>query len=90
MELITPIKKALVDRVCTKREKDYVLSGCVLGEEITDFDVLTRFFEIWTGKEAYFKMQGTGITDFQLVEVLDLERVIERTENYVITIIENR
>ena len=48
--------------------------------------VIRRFFEIWTGKEAWFKMQGTGITDLKSVNVLQLNRQLHSMEDYMIQI----
>ncbi len=75
IEKIRDVSDRLIDRVCTEREKEYV------GNDNT------RFFEIWTAKEAYFKKIGTGITDFKAVETLDIKREYHRLENYIVCII---
>lgn len=90
VELVAPISAKLVDRVCTENEKKFVLGCAMASDTINDPEILERFFEIWTAKEAYFKLLGTGITNFQSVDVLDLDRVVEKIDNYIITIIENR
>lgn len=43
-------------RCFTKAELQYVLSGKEKSQQ--------RFFEVWTKKEAYVKLLGTGIQDF--------------------------
>ena len=75
IERIKPVKKGMAERVCTPEELQYVQ-----GDE-------NRFFEIWTAKEAWFKMKGTGITDFQAVNTLSLSRKMFRQGNYLIHIV---
>lgn len=74
-ERIRPVKPGLIDRVCTPEEKDYVQ------------DSAERFFEVWTAKEACFKMLGTGITDFQSVNTLTLPRHLIREGDYCIQLV---
>ncbi len=76
-EQIKPRNLRLIERVCTPEEKEYILSG----------DKLKRFYEIWTGKEAYFKKQGTGITDLKSVNIPELNRFIFTLDNYIIQIV---
>jgi phosphopantetheinyl transferase len=49
--------------------------------------LLTRFFKIWTAKEAYFKQQGTGITDLKAVHYHDLAPLHFEEDGCMITII---
>lgn len=70
-----PLKPGMIRRVCTPEELAYVQ------------DDETRFFEIWTAKEAWFKLQGTGITDFQSVNTLTLPRLLFRQGDYVIQVV---
>jgi 4'-phosphopantetheinyl transferase len=90
IELVRPIDIRLVKRVCTANEYEYVL-GSHMQEfgMITDVDVLRRFFEIWTLKEAYFKALGTGITNFKSVDVLasERERCTYYSDGYLISVI---
>ena len=74
-ERIKSVKPGMAQRICTARELAYVADS----EE--------RFFEIWTAKEAWFKMQGTGITDFQAVDTLALPRKLIRREDYLIQVV---
>ncbi len=78
-EKIKPINKSLIDRVCIEEEKKFVMENGEINSE--------RFFTIWTGKEAYFKRLGTGITDFKSVNVLTLNTDIFRIGDYLIQII---
>lgn len=77
IEEINPITARLVERVCTKEEAEYVA------------DNAERFFEIWTAKEAYFKMLKTGITDLKSVNALTLKRKLIKLENFLIQIVYN-
>lgn len=78
IEKIRDVSPALCARVCVDEELEYIAKG----------DTATRFFEIWTGKEAYFKMLGTGITDLKSVNVLALRRRIFTKNGYFIQIVE--
>ena len=90
IERIRPIKTDLLKRVCTDEECEYVLGEHIVEcDMISDADVLTRFFEIWTLKEAYFKAIGSGITDFKSINVID-DAVKRRTyymDGYMIGVI---
>lgn len=81
IERIRPVKDPLVSRVCTADEQAYLAAA--QGES----ERLSRFFEVWTAKEAYFKRLGTGITTFKSVNILGLDRKIIRMEDYVIQIV---
>lgn len=74
-EKIRPVRAGMAQRICTPRELSY--AG----------DSQERFFEIWTAKEAYFKMKGTGITDLRSVDILDLPRHLIRQEEYMIQLV---
>lgn len=69
--------RRLIGRVCTDDERDYVEKA----------DTVNRFFEVWTGKEAYFKMLGTGITDLKSVSILTLPREFYKKDGCFIHII---
>lgn len=75
VEKLRPVKPGMAQKVCTPEELSYVQDDPV------------RFFEIWTAKEAYFKMQGTGITDFQSVNTLTLPRQLMRQGDHLIQIV---
>lgn len=75
VERIRPVKPGMIQRVCTPEEMAYVQ------------DAADRFFEIWTAKEGYFKMMGTGITDFQSVNTLTLPRHLIREDDYLIQLV---
>jgi len=64
IERIRPLDLKICRHLCTEEEKAYC------GED------LHRLFEIWTAKEAWFKKQGTGITDLKSVNILPLPRLL--------------
>lgn len=75
VEKLRPVKPAMIQRVCTPEELSWV-GG--------DPD---RFFQVWTAKEAYFKMAGTGITDLRSVNTLALPRLLLRRDEYLIQLV---
>lgn len=89
VEKIRPIDLKICRHTCVEAEKDYLLSGSVQPEGVLceDPEILSRFFEIWTAKEAYFKKQGTGITDLKSVNILTLQRQVYTKDGYMIQII---
>ena len=87
-EKMVPFRWALAEKICTSVEKAY-LGTASRGEDLCqDPDTIRRFFEIWTGKEAWFKMQGTGLQNLQSVNVPDLQGQLFCREDYLIQIIQ--
>lgn len=70
VERIRPIKEELAKRVCTAPELFWMQSAPGWGQTLTG-EAMIRFFRIWTSKEAWFKMTGTGITDLQSFDTLE-------------------
>ena len=89
LERIRPVGLKLCRHICVPEEKAYVLGDYPenLGEECRDPDVLRRFFEVWTAKEAYFKKCGTGIRGLKSVNVLPLPRKITMVDDYMVQIL---
>ena len=88
IERIRPINLKMCRHVCREEEKAYLLSGKEYEEEVCeDPEILQRFFEIWTAKEAYFKKCGTGITDLRSVNILPLPRQIHRIGDYMLQLL---
>lgn len=75
VEQIRAVKPGMPERVCTAEELAWMQ------------DSADRFFEIWTAKEAYFKMVGTGITNLRSVNILTLPRHLVREGDYLIQIV---
>ncbi len=78
-EKIKPNSLKLIDRICLPDEKDYINADKARS--------LYRFYEIWTAKEACFKKQGSGITDFKSVNILSIDRKAFEIDDYLIQII---
>ncbi len=85
IERIRPIDLRIARHTCVPEELDY-LQASERGV-CSDPDVLRRFFEIWTAKEAYFKKCGTGITDLKGINVLTLQRQVYTAGDYFIQIV---
>lgn len=89
IEKIRPMDLAITRHICTPEELCYLFGHAPAEEELTyceDPVLLQRFFEIWTGKEAYFKQKGTGITNLKSISILPLPRKIILRDGYCITI----
>ena len=80
VEKIREVNLKISERFCTENEAKYLSSASI--EE-----TFSRFFEIWTAKEAYFKKLGTGITDLKSVDILSLKRETIKVDDYIIQVI---
>lgn len=66
IEKIRPIDLNVAKRICTDDELLYLFGHIPTERDFkytTDMKILTRFFEIWTKKEAYSKWIGIGINN---------------------------
>ena len=92
IEKVHKVSLKLSEKVCTEDELVYIF-----GKLPTAFDFetgypdisYTRFFEIWTLKEAYFKYIGTGITDFKSVDSFKTDFAKDKItiDDYIIHIV---
>lgn len=87
IEKIRPIDQTIAKRICTDEELVYLFNHTPTEQDFTyttDQNILTRFFELWTAKEAYGKCLGVGIRDIRkqvpVLETLNLHG------NYVVSI----
>ena len=90
IEKIRPMDLAITRHICTPEEMDYLFGHPPAPEELTlcrDPEILQKFFEIWTAKEAYFKCLGTGITNLLGISILPLSRKIILKDSFIITIV---
>lgn len=63
IEQIKPFRAGMLDRFFTVTEADFIRGDLMeLPERVTDPDACGRFCRVWTAKEAYVKMTGTGIS----------------------------
>ena len=58
-------------RICSPKELEYIL---------TAEDSLTRFFRVWTAKEAYVKMTGEGIAGMRKADFFSLRSALSVQE----------
>lgn len=68
IEKIRPIDLTVARRICTDEELVYLFNYTPTEQDFaytTDYEILTRFFELWTAKEAYGKCLGVGISDIR-------------------------
>lgn len=90
IERIRPVDLRLAKKICVDEEMQYLFGKIPAQDDFVfckDENILCRFFEIWTAKEAYFKKLGTGITDLKSINILTLEREIHSLAGYIIQIV---
>lgn len=64
IEQIRPIDLSVAKRICTDKELLYIFGHTPTEQDFTytiNTEILTRFFELWTEKEAYGKYIGEGL-----------------------------
>ena len=88
IEKIRPIDLKIAKHICTEEELRF-LFGCTPTEKdfsyTTNIDILTRFFKIWTAKEATAKCKGTGVADMKLTVPENVRTFTY--DNYIVSII---
>lgn len=68
IEKIRPIDLTVAKRICADDELNYLFEHVPTENDFrctTDRNILTRFFELWTAKEAYGKCIGVGMSDIR-------------------------
>lgn len=68
IEQIRPIDLTVAKRICSEEELLYLFNHAPTEQDFTyttDTEILTRFFELWTAKEAYGKCIGNGIENLK-------------------------
>lgn len=79
IEELRRVDLRVVQRVCSESDKKLL--------DKKDFDL--SFLKIWTAKEAYFKMLGTGIINPQSVSYNDINATHQLKGKLLITIVKN-
>lgn len=81
IEQIRPIDIKVVNHICCPDELTYIFDQTTYDADYAidqNPEMLARFFEIWTAKEAYCKCLGTGITDLKSINTQALATEIHR------------
>ncbi len=90
VELIRPVDLTVAKRICTAEELLYLFGHTPTEQDFTytsDTEMLTRFFELWTAKEAYGKCKGLGFEhDILKNETIFKQKII--SSNYTIFILQ--
>ena len=81
-EHVRAFDKALIERFFTPEEQKYIASSHTVDE------AQTRFFDIWTTKEAYFKCGYENLVSFLKVDSLTVKgKVSKRYGKLLITVV---
>ncbi|MBO5726708.1 MAG: 4'-phosphopantetheinyl transferase superfamily protein [Clostridia bacterium] len=81
IEKIKTLKSDVTKALCTQSDTDFLNSA------ENEQDALIRFYKIWTAKEAYFKMLGSGITNLKSINYCDLNPKHYLENDCIVTII---
>lgn len=95
IEKIRPIDLDVIKSICTEEEKVYILGDYPIKRDfkyITDTKILSRFFEVWTRKEAYFKCIGGRISNFDSLQRVNLSYDTKQFnfKNYTLAIVRKK
>ena len=86
IEQIRKVEPRITSISCTERDKEYIYGESEL--DVFTHDMIDRFFEVWTAKEAYLKCRGTGMIDVKTISYEDIKPFCKKIEDsgYIITI----
>lgn len=90
IEKIRPINLNVAKRICTDEELAYLFGYTPNDEDFKQLPnntTLTRFFEIWTAKEAYGKCIGIGISNLKHCIIKNMNGLYH-FDNYVVCIVQ--
>ena len=82
IEIIKPLKNDVTKMLCTKSDMSFLKSAESGTEQ------LLYFYKIWTAKEAYFKMLGSGITNLKNINYNDIKPQHIIKDNCIISIVQ--
>ena len=87
IEKIRPINLLVAKRFCTQKELEYLFgyTPCLEDFKFTeDKNLLTRFYELWTAKEAFGKFLGSGLANISCPAKENVKTITEN--DYIISI----
>lgn len=87
IEQIRPIDLIVAKRICTDKELLYIFGHTPTENDFTyttDIEILTRFFELWTAKEAYGKYVGNGIVECYKASTINT--IYSKEKYYIVAI----
>ncbi len=90
IEQIRQIEPRITNISCTESDKEYIYGDSE--PDMFTSDMIERFFEAWTAKEAYLKFKGTGMIDVKTISYEDIKPFCKKIEDsgYIITIYSKR
>ncbi len=80
-EKLRPVNPGVKEKYFTEKERMYIESDASKRD--------ARFFEIWTKKEAYVKMLGTGLFDIKNFDVTEKDFTTKHVGDYIISVTTN-
>ena len=89
VEKIRPVSARIIFRFFSESDARFVLGGSrIENGVIEEREMMTRFFKVWTYKEAFVKMTGEGIgADLKSISYDENKCVSRTSDDYVLTVI---
>ena len=89
VEKIRPVSARIIFRFFSESDARFVLGGSrIENGVIEEREMMTRFFKVWTYKEAFVKMTGEGIgADLKSISYDENKCVSRAFDDYVLTVI---
>lgn len=89
IEKIRPIDLKIAKRFCNEEELKYLFGFAPRDEDFSyteNKEILTRFFSLWTAKEAYGKCVGDGLASINMPRCKEVKTCIIENE-YIVSIV---
>ena len=88
IEKIRPVNLSMVKSFCDEKETEYIFNHLPLSQELVytnDKKILSRFFEIWTSKEAYINCENIKLSNIKQVHPKNIKS-FKLLNNYIVSI----